>query len=585
MKIFMKLSWFMKQEKASYIWGILSLATIAILNLIPPMITATLIDQMTNQTLRVQTLLLLVGGLLVNAVIIFAMRFVWRICIFGASFRLERLLRLRLFEHFAKMSASFFKENRVGDLMAHATNDLKSVQRVAGLGVLQGADALISGVSTLLAMIFFVDLKLTLITLIPMPFMIIGAQILSKKLHTTFHKAQDAFSNLNNRTLESINGIKVTKTFGQEKEEVASFEDETQDVYKKNMAYVPWDAGFDPLIEIIVVISYILLFIFGARMIEANQVSVGQLTAMVSYMNLLIWPMLALGFLYNNVERGNVSYDRIQALFDVKPEVRNVKHAIQEKPHGDLVFDVTDFRYEDSNQPVLHDVHFEVKPKETLGIVGKTGAGKTTIIKLLLRESDSFKGSIHFGMHETYRYDLGLYHQAFGYVPQDQFLFSMSIADNIRFGNIEATMEQVKAAAKLASVHDDIEGFAQGYETMVGERGVSLSGGQKQRIAIARALLLDPEVLILDDSLSAVDAKTEEQILASLKQVRHNKTTIIVAHRFSAIKHADQIIVMDKGEIVERGKHEQLAIRGGWYAEIYKLQETYQGGTSHESKE
>lgn len=583
MKIFIKLSWFMKQEKASYIWGILSLAVIAVLNLIPPMITATIIDEMTNGTLTVQTLLLLVVGLFINAAIIFAMRYVWRICIFGASFRLERLLRLRLFEHFAKMSPSFFKENRVGDLMAHATNDLKSVQRVAGIGVLQGADALISGLSTLVAMIFFVDLKLTLITLIPMPFMIIGAQMLSKKLHTTFHKAQDAFSNLNNRTLESINGIKVTKTFGQEKEEVASFKEETQDVYKKNMAYVPWDAGFDPLIEIIVVICYILLFITGATMIENHQVSVGQLTAMVSYMNLLIWPMLALGFLYNNVERGNVSYDRIQKLFDVTPEVRNVKNAIQQVPTGDITFDVQDFRYEDSTAPVIDHVQFSVKPKETLGIVGKTGAGKTTLIKLLLRESDSFKGSIHFGDYETYRYDLGMYHQAFGYVPQDQFLFSMSIADNIRFGKSDASMEEVKQAAKLANVHEDIEGFAEGYETMVGERGVSLSGGQKQRIAIARALLLDPEVLILDDSLSAVDAKTEERILTSLKEVRNNKTTIIVAHRFSAIKHANQIIVMDQGKIIERGIHDQLAAGNGWYAEIYKLQETYQGGTSYES--
>lgn len=578
MQIFKKLSWFFKQEKKSYFGGIFALAVIAVLNLFPPMITGGIIDQIEFNELTYETVIVSAVVLVVNALIMFFMRYLWRICIFGSAFRLERILRFRLFEHFTKMSSNFFQKYRVGDLMAHATNDLRSIQRLAGLGVLQLADALITGSSVLFAMIVFVDLKLTLITLIPMPFMIIGSQVIGKRLHTTFTAAQQAFSSMNNRTHESVSGIKVTKTFGQEEEEIESFREETYDVYKKNMRTVMYDAAFDPMIEIIIIACYVLLFIFGAGMIQSGDVTLGNLVAMVNYMNMLIWPMLAFGFLYNNIERGNVSYERIEELLSIKSDIQNVENPIDKVPTGDIFFDVQSFAYGQKDVPVLEDIKFELKQRQTLGIAGKTGAGKTTLVKLMLREYDHYKGTIRFGDSEIYKYDVDKYHKAFGYVPQDQFLFSATVADNIRFGCMEASMDEVIAAAKMASVHEDIEGFAQGYETVVGERGVSLSGGQKQRIAIARALLLNPEVLILDDSLSAVDAKTEERILEALRVNRENKTTIIVAHRFSAIKHANLILVLDEGKVKERGTHSELIKQDGWYAYINSQQELYQGG-------
>jgi len=578
MQIFKKLSWFFKQEKKAYFKGIFALGVIAILNLFPPMIIGGIIDEIEFHLVTfedvVRAALILVG----NALIMFFMRYLWRIYIFGAAFRLERILRFRLFEHFTKMSATFFQKYRVGDLMAHATNDLRSIQRLAGLGVLQLADALMTGGSVLFAMVVFVDVKLTLLTLLPMPLMVIGSQMIGKKLHITFHASQQAFSSMNNRTHESVEGIKVTKTFGQEEQEIESFKAESEDVYKKNMRTVLFDAAFDPMIEIIIIACYVLLFVFGAKMIQDGNVTIGDLVAMVSYMNMLIWPMLAFGFLYNNVERGNVSYSRIEELLNIQSQIQNVEHPVMHSPSGDICFELNHFAYDKQSEIVLQDIHFKLKKGQTLGIAGKTGSGKTTLIKLLLHEFDHYQGTIRFGDYEIYKYDIDCYHQAFGYVPQDQFLFSASIIDNIRFGCMQASKEEVIAAAKMAAVHEDIEGFAQGYETIVGERGVSLSGGQKQRIAIARALLLNPEVLILDDSLSAVDAKTEEQILNTLKQNRINKTTIIVAHRFSAIKHANFIIVLDEGKIKESGVHNALIKQDGWYAFINSQQELYQGG-------
>lgn len=578
MGIFKRLAWFFKQEKKAYISGVMALFFIALVNLIPPKIMGDIIDEISSGKLTKASLLLSIGILMVNAIFIFVMRYIWRICIFGAAFRLERVLRLRLFEHFAEMSATFFQKYRVGDLMAHATNDLKSVQRVAGAGVLQLADALITGGTVLCAMMFGISFKLTLLTLLPMPLMIIGSQVLSKRLHATFTVSQQAFSNMNNRTYESIAGIKVTKTFGQEQAEIEQFTEETFDVYKKYMKVVKFDSAFDPLIEIVVLLCYIALFIFGATFIQQGEITVGNLVTLVTYMNMLIWPMLAFGFLYNTVERGNVSYGRIETLLHIQPEIKDKEHAIASIPSGDITFAVASFTYPNETVAVVKDIKFKLQQGDTLGIVGKTGAGKTTLIKLLLREYDQYQGDIQFGDNEISDYQLAFYYDAIGYVPQDQFLFSASVEDNIRFGRSNATRDEVVAAAKMAAVHEDILGFSNGYETIVGERGVSLSGGQKQRLAIARALLLEPEVLILDDALSAVDAKTEEQILSMLKANRKNKTTIVVAHRFSAVKHAQSIIVMEHGTIIERGTHEELVEQNGWYYQIYAQQELYPQG-------
>ena len=574
MGVLKKLFWFFKKEKWSYIIGILSLLLIAVLNLLPVKIIGRLTDYIDTHTLTAELLFFYVVSLLVLALAIYGLRYLWRICIFGVSMKLEKKLRNDLFSHFTKMSAAFYHNNRVGDLMAHATNDVKSVQRLAGGGVLQAVDAIMTGVSVLCAMAFTISLKLTLVAIIPLPLIIFGSQFLGKKLHSTFFKAQEAFSDMNNRVHETVAGIKVTKSFGQEEQEIKKFINDTEDVKQKNMVVAKYDSFFDPLITMVITLSFVLVFVYGLKLMQNNEISTGDMVSFISYIYSLIWPMMAFGFFYNNIERGSVAYERIEKLLSVNEDIINHENAITELPKGKLVVNIKSFCYPDSPQTkVLDKFKFSLNSGETLGLVGKTGSGKSTLIKLLLREYDNYVGKIKYGEYQLVEYDLLYLRKAIGYVPQEQFLFSMSILDNIKFGKPEATFEEVEKVAKIAAIHDDIMEFSDKYETMVGERGVSLSGGQRQRLAIARALLLDPELLILDDSLSAVDAKTEEAILNSLKNNRQNKTTIISAHRLSALAHAQLILVVEGGCIIEQGTHQSLMENEGWYAMVYHQQE------------
>lgn len=580
MQVFKQLGWFFKKEKKAYLTGICTLIIISIINIIPPRLVGTLIDHINLHTLTMKSLFFIIMTLVAIGIMVYALRYVWRICIYGASFRLESTMRQDLYEHLLAMSSNFFKKYRTGDLMTNATNDIVQIQRVAGIGVLQFVDAVTVGATTLLAMVI-INWKLAMIVLIPMPIMIVCAQFLGKRIDKSFSQAQKATANLSNRVHENIISIKVTKTFGQEMEEVEDFKVKTENLFHKNLKVVKYDAAFDPMIELIILICYILLFYFGATFVIQDEMSVGQVVSFVSYMNIFAWPMLAFGFLYNTLERGSVSYKRIMEIMQATSEIKNKQDAIKEVPSGLLAYDIETYTYEDGNSPVLEKINIQLKQGNTLGIVGKTGSGKTTLMKLLLREYNVKNGTIMFGGHNINDYHLDSYFQAFGYVPQNQFLFSASVLDNIRFGNMKATKEEAIEAAKIACVHEDIIHFSQGYETQIGERGVSLSGGQKQRIAIARAILLNPEILILDDSLSAVDAKTEKSILNELKANRSNKTTIIIAHRFSAVQHANEILVLAKGNIEERGIHEELMNNGGWYKQIYEQQEMYQGGENN----
>lgn len=574
MKIVKRMSWFIKEEKWAYFIGVSSLAAIALFNLIPPRVMGIVIDKIVSEELTYQNLLFYVFSLILIALIVYFMRYLWRVYIFGTSFRLERKMRLRLFEHFTKMSPVFFQDYRTGDLMAHATNDIRAIQRVAGNGVLQFADAIFTGLFVLGAMVFTISWKLTLVAVLPMPIIIIGSKILGNKLHKSFTKSQAAFSDLNNKVHESISGIKVTKTFGQEEQEIEEFEKVTEDVYKKYMKVTMYDTLFDPMIMAVITLTYVFILTTGVYLIKTGELTTGLLTTFVAYINTLIWPMMAIGFLFNTIERGNASFDRIEALMDVKEDIVNFDKVSLQNQEGDLKFNVESFAYPDTPESLaLKDIKFELKAGQTLGIVGKTGSGKSTLIKLLLREYDEYTGNISYSKEDIKDINLYQLRQIMGYVPQDNFLFSMSILDNIRFGKPKATLEEVQEAAKVAGVHDDIMGFKLQYDTLMGERGISLSGGQRQRVSIARALLLKSNILILDDSLSAVDAKTEEVILEGLKQSRENKTNIILAHRLSALSHADLIIVLDEGEIIERGTHKSLLEANGWYAMIYHQQE------------
>ncbi|MDP4172040.1 MAG: ABC transporter transmembrane domain-containing protein [Bacillota bacterium] len=573
MRIFLDLKWFFKQEKKAYLSGVGILLFVAMLQMIPPKVIGFIADHIKQGKLTKTTLLESIGILAAVGISMYVLRYYWRVMIFGSSVKLSQQLRNRLFEHFTSMSPSFYQKRRIGDLMAHATNDLSAIQQTAGSGVLTLVDSLSTGGFVVIAMAFTISWKLTLICLLPMPVMVILTSWYGNMLHKTFHKAQEAFSSLNDKTQESITGIKVIKTFGQEKEDIEDFRNQSEDVVQKNLVVTKIDSLFDPTISIIVGISFFLSIVFGSKYVLSGELTIGQLISFTAYLGLLIWPMLAFGWLFNIVERGRASYDRVSELLSEKIDILDEEFASDDVPSGDIHYEIDEFTYPGETTPVLSNIYFSLMEGETLGIVGKTGVGKTTLLKLLIREYEIEKGSIEFGEKKTKEYKLGKLREAIGYVPQDHFLFSASIAENIAFTNPSAGIDEIHNASRLANIHEDILQFTDQYGTVVGERGVSLSGGQKQRISIARALMMNPEVLILDDSLSAVDAKTEEAILSALKQNREGKTTIITSHRLSAIQHANLILVLDNGTITERGTHEQLMNAEGWYKEMFLRQQ------------
>lgn len=573
MSIFRKLSWFFKREKKSYFIAIIALFIVALLNILPPRIIGIVVDEIETGALTTRSLVTWLAILAFVAVSQYALRYVWRVRIWGNAARLERIVRGRLFNHFTEMDNEFFQKYRTGDLMAHATNDLRGLRMVAGGGILMIADTVSVGLTTILAMIFVVNWRLTLIAILPMPLLAVVANFLGKKLHFRFRRAQAAFSNLNDKVQESIQGMKVIKTFGQEKEDLEEFKVQTDQVVEENKSVYKVDSLFDPAITLITGLSYIFTILIGGSLVMNDTITIGDFVTFINYINMLVWPMMAVGRLFNILERGNASYDRINNLMSESSSIVEMQGATDKPITGDLEFDIKEFYYPGSDTPVLQNISIYIQKGHTLGIVGKTGAGKTTLFKLLLREYDEYEGSIRFNGQDIREYTLDALLENVGYVPQDNFLFSQTIRENIRFANPDLTQEEVEYAARMASVHDDIVSLPEGYDTEVGERGVSLSGGQKQRTSIARSLAVDPEILILDDSLSAVDAETEETILSNLKKERQNKTTIISAHRISSVMHAEEIIVMDEGQIVERGTHEGLLMNDGWYKEMYEQQQ------------
>ena len=571
MSIIQKLWWFFKLEKRRYLVGIVALVLVSVLNLIPPMVMGRVIDAITSGRLTQDELLLHLFYLLLAAFGMYYLRYVWRMYILGTSYRLGQIMRSRLFEHFTKMSPAFYQNYRTGDLMAHATNDINALTRLAGGGVMSAVDASITALVTLLTMLFSISWQMTLVAILPLPFMAYATSRLGRKTHKAFGESQAAFSELNNKVQESVAGIKVTKSFGYQSDELASFQEVNDLTFQKNLQTMKYDSLFDPMVLLFVGSSYALTLLVGAFMVQAGQVTVGNLVTFISYLDMLVWPLMAIGFLFNITQRGKVSYQRIESLLSQESPVKDPESPLDGIENGRLDYAIDRFAFED--EETLRDIHFSLEKGQTLGLVGQTGSGKTALIKLLLREYDVDQGAIYLNGHDIRDYRLADLRSLMGYVPQDQFLFASSILDNIRFGNPDLPFSAVEEATQLAQVYQDIQAMPEGFDTVIGEKGVSLSGGQKQRLAMSRAMILNPDILILDDSLSAVDAKTEFAIIDNLKETRKDKTTIITAHRLSAVVHADLILVMQDGRIIERGRHEDLLALDGWYAQTYQSQQ------------
>ena len=577
MGIFFKLGWFFKKEKKRYLIGVAFLALTSIINLVPPRILGLMADQLDKGHISWQEYATLILAIVLAALVLYAFRYFWRRQIWGGAAELELQMRSKLFEHFMEMDRTFYQRHRTGDLMAHATNDVSAIQEVAGEGVLTLVDSLLMSVTTMVAMIVFVDWRLTIVALIPLPFLAWGAWKLGDQLYGAFDESQAAFSRLNNKTQESISGIKVLKTFGQGKEDTEAFNDMVNDTIKINKRVFKWDSLFDPLGTLLIGLTYTITIIYGGLLVSHKALSIGQLVSFIAYIGNMVWPMFAIGYLFNILERGSASYDRVEKLLDEKPEITD-QHADQslqaQDIAGDLKYQVKSFAYPDEPQiPVLHNIDFTLKTGQTLGLVGKVGAGKTTIIQLLLREFDKYDGKITLNGHDIREIPLNVLLRQISYVPQDNYLFSTSIQKNIAFSDANSDESAIVSAAKKSDLHNDILQMPGGYNTLVGENGVSLSGGQKQRMSIARALLKQSQILVLDDALSAVDAKTEMAILESLSKEREGKTTLIATHRLTSVMNADLILVLKDGQIVERGTHNQLLEENGWYADMWQRQE------------
>ncbi|MET0787280.1 MAG: ABC transporter ATP-binding protein, partial [Paenisporosarcina sp.] len=540
---------------------------------VPPWLLGESIDAIYQQTLTSKLLLTFILALIAVTIVNYLSNFIWQYQLFGGAYVIEKQLRGRLMKHFLRMTPSFYEKNRTGDLMARATNDLKAVSTTAGFGILTLIDSSLYMLTILVTMGVLVSWKLTLVALLPLPILALIMQILGKRIHEKYMKAQDAFGDMNDSVLEAIAGVRVIRAYVQERASEKQFDEMTEDVYSKNMEVEKIDALFNPITKVLTGISYMIGLGYGAYLVSQQQMTLGDLVSFNVYLGMIIWPMFAIGELINVMQRGNASLDRVQETLDYEEDVKDPIKAVKLERPGQIGFSSVEFQYPTSTNINLANIDVQIEQGQTLGIVGKTGSGKTTFIKQLLREYPAGKGSLSLSGIPIEEQTKDQVRNWIGYVPQDHVLFSRTVKQNILFGHPEATDQDIETAIRLSYFQKDLEMLPQGLETLVGEKGVALSGGQKQRISIARALIKNPEILLLDDSLSAVDAKTESKIIENIQKERKGKTTIITTHRLSAIQHADWILVLDDGVIIEEGTHEDLLINEGWYKEQFDRQQ------------
>ncbi len=571
---FRRLKDFFFKHKWSYIFGIIWLLSVDAAQLAIPRILGNLTDDLEKNILDKSGIIKYVFYIILAGLVVAVGRYFWRMYIIGNSRKLEYHLRKQLFDHLLTLSPNYFNTHKTGDLMSHATNDISAVRRALGFGIIMLIDSLFLIILTLYMMINTTSLKMTIIAVFNLPIIILLTRNFGKTIYNRSRIVQGAFSNLTEITQESFAGIRVIKSFVQEDLVSEKFYQVNEDSLRKNLDLVKVSGSFRPLLQFVFSISLLITIYYGGKQVIVGNISLGNFIAFNSFLALLNWPTRALGQIINVLQRGAASMDRLNLILDEKSEILELNDAIDlNEIHGEIQFRNVSFKYPNSNYNALTDINFTVEKGKTLAIVGKTGSGKTTIVNLLLRLYDISQGEILIDDMDVKNLSLKTLRENIGYVPQDNFLFSQSLKDNIAFAFDEKVPdEKIYSAAKIAEVYDNIMKFPKKFDTILGERGVTLSGGQKQRTSIARAIIKEPPILILDDSLSAVDTETEEKILNNLKDSTKDITTIIISHRISTIQSAHKILFLDNGQIKERGTHEELLALDGLYRDLYEKQ-------------
>ena len=573
---------YIKRHRLQYILGIITLFIVDIANVFIPKMTGNITDGLKAGNIDWAGITHYLLILFLLGLTLAVGRFLWRYFLFGASRSIEKELRNDMFAHLETMDVEFYNQNKTGDLMTRFTSDLNSIRMAIGMAVICVFDAVVMSAMVIVQMMHYVDVRLTLMAVIPMLFILFGELYYGKVIMARFKARQEAVSDLADFVQESFSGIRVIKAFVREKAQRYAFARENQKNLEKNLDIARMQSVVMPLLDVIIGLSSLITLLFGGYLAVNGQISLGRFVAFNQYINMLVWPMLACGEAVNMFSMGGASLKRVKAVFDAEPEVKDPQNgdegirAAEEVPvqeHeivGHIRLEHLTFTHQDSNEPVLNDITLDVPAGTTLAIVSKTGGGKSTLVNLLLHLYNTKRGMIFIDNRDINDIPLKELRENIAYVPQDNFLFSDTLRSNISFGVEDEDMEEIVAATKAACIHDSIAEFPDGYETIVGERGVTLSGGQKQRSSIARALMKDAPILILD---SAVDTDTEEQILENLKVNRRGKTTILIAHRVSTIQNADRIMVLEDGKAKEIGNHEELMRQDGIYHGMVEQQQ------------